>query len=474
VQRRSLSPVLHSRQLYQGSHLFVSYTLRAVAIPFHTRSFSLYQRYNTSTSSKLSSRALAGETCSEQTTPQMSPIHSYPPMQPPYRSPREAPGKPPVSLPALRHLLWTAPTPSDPSYGKLFGVHPILNSQENIVEQQRALKRSNSQMDSPAPVDTQNSQILPSISRPNSVDSTSSRQKRQQHARPFQPPERPPVPPFYFEKRVGTHSLSSLNPPTGTIDAHQLPFLTASTRPSESMTIQPALPSPPAYGQTHHLPPKAPIPPPSMMRTEIHGPGVNFPQSGSASLIEHYSPYLQPASDPFSQYKNHSTQGQYGPMGRPVIIFNSRQGSASMESERNSMIAMAPSNQSSVQLMAIQSQDGSLHKIQVETRTASKGADEKRGRNAGASARSRAKRKEKEREASMNISRLEQSVRDSNAVAEQYRSERDRWRSIALQAHPESHITRPSSPRLRRVSGAPPRAPPSTTGHCPQACYDDH
>jgi hypothetical protein len=145
-----------------------------------------------------------------------------------------------------------------------------------------------------------------------------------------------------------------------------------------------------------------------------------------------------------------------------------------MESERNSMIAMAPSNQSSVQLMTIQSQDGSLHNIQVETQTASKGADEKRRRNAGASARFRARRKEKEREASISISRLEQNVRDSNEDAEYYRTERDYWKTIAMQAHPERHITRPPSPRLRRASATPSRAPSSTTGHGSEASYDDY
>jgi hypothetical protein len=136
-----------------------------------------------------------------------------------------------------------------------------------------------------------------------------------------------------------------------------------------------------------------------------------------------------------------------------------------MKSERNNIIAMAPSNQSSVQLMTIQSQDGSLHNIEVDTQTASKGADEKRRRNAGASARSRAKRKEKEREASIRIAKLEQKARDSNDDAEYYRTERDYWKTIAMQAHPDRHITRPPSPRLRRALVAPSRAPSSTTGY---------
>jgi hypothetical protein len=124
--------------------------------------------------------------------------------------------------------------------------------------------------------------------------------------------------------------------------------------------------------------------------------------------------------------------------------------------------AMPPS---SMQLMTIQSQGGTLPNTQVETQTASKGAHEKRKHSAGASARFRARRKEKEREASISIFRLEQNVRNSNEDAKYYRFERDYWRSIAMQAQPERHITRPPSPRLRRVSVAPSRAPSFTAGH---------
>ncbi|KAL7779474.1 hypothetical protein CFE70_008978 [Pyrenophora teres f. teres 0-1] len=222
------------------------------------------------------------------------------------------------------------------------------------------------------------------------------------------------------------------------------------------------------------LPTHCPDPPPNMIRTDMRRPSVNFQQSGSASPITQYSPYSQPASVASSQYDNHSNQGHYGPGPVPTSTHDSRQGSVSMDSERNSMIAMAPSAQSSIQLMTIKSHNGPPRQIPVETQTASKGADEKRRRNAGASARFRARRKEKEREASMSISRLEQNVRDSTEDAEYYRSERDYWRSIAMQEHPERHYARPQSPRLRRLSVAPSRAPSSTTGHGSEASYDDY
>ncbi|PZD33992.1 bZIP-2 domain containing protein [Pyrenophora tritici-repentis] len=393
-----------------------------------------------------------GGSRSEQTTPQMSPVQSYPPMQPPYRSPREGPANPPLSLPPLRQLSRTPPTPSNQRHGNSFGVHSMLNPQADLIEQQRAQRRSVSQMDSPSPVETHHSQSLPSISRPNSVDSTQSTRGEQNPPRLFQPPGRPPMRPMGSEKGLRTHSLGRLNPPTGTIDAHQSPFLTASTRPSETMASQPALPTPPAGGRMHYFPPTAPTPPPNMIRTDMRRPSVNFQQSGSASPITQYSPYSQPASVASSQYDNHSNQGHYGPGPVPTSTHDSHQGSVSMDSERNSMIAMAPSAQSSIQLMTIKSHNGPPRQIPVETQTASKGADEKRRRNAGASARFRARRKEKEREASMSISRLEQNVRDSTEDAEYYRSERDYWRSIAMQEHPERHYARPPSPRLRRLS----------------------
>jgi hypothetical protein len=408
----------------------------------------------------------------------MSPTQSYPPMQPPYRSsPRQGPAHSAVSLPPLRQLSNTPPTPSDRRHGNPFGVHAMLNPQAELAEQQRNRRRSASQMESPSPVETQHSNSLPSISRPPSVDST---QEEQQPPRMFQPPGRPSVRHLLSPKTQKLHrtqSLGMLNPPTGTIDAHQSPFLTANTRPSESLALQPALPTPPTGGRPAYFPlvhPTAPTPPPNMGRPDIRRPSVSFPQSGSASPMAQYSPYSQPASIASSQYDTPSTQGHYGPATTQAHMHDARHGTIPMETERNSMIPMAPSSQSSIQFMTIKSQHGQVQ-IPVDVQAASKVADEKRRRNAGASARFRARRKEKEREASISISRLEQQLRDALEDADYYRCERDYFKSIVFQQpHSERHYARPPSPRLRRHSVAPSLAPSSTTGPGSDGSYGDY
>ncbi|CAO2657121.1 Nn.00g032470.m01.CDS01 [Neocucurbitaria sp. VM-36] len=423
----------------------------------------------------------AGGFRSEQTTPQLSPTQLYPPMQPPYRnSPREGPANSQISLPPLRQLSNTPPTPSGQRHGNPFRVHAMLNPQAELAEQQRGRRRSASQLDSPSPIETQNSQSLPSISRPTSVDSTQDEPKPPVFQAPGpRPPARhllSPRSPAMGLKRA--QSFTTLNPPTGTIDAHQSPFLTASTRPSDMVTSQPALPTPPLGGRLAYFsmaPAAAPTPPPNMVRTDLRRPSVGFPQSGSASPIAQYSPYSQPASVASSQYDNQSTQGNYPSGSTHVHMNDSRHGSIPMETERNSMIPMAPSSQSSIQLMTIKSQLGHPVQIPVDVQAASKVADEKRRRNAGASARFRARRKEKEREASMSISRLEQQVRDAMEDAEYYRSERDYFKSIVFQQpNPERHYARPPSPRLRRLSAAPSLAPSSTTGPGSDGSYAEY
>lgn len=417
---------------------------------------------------------------SEQNTPQMSPTQPYPPMQPPYRSsPRDGPGNAHVSLPPLRHLSRTPPTPSDRKHGNPFGVHSILNPQADMIEQARDRRRSGSQRESASPINTQHSHSLPSISRPTSVDST---QDEHNPARFFHPPgprstTRPMLTPK-SPKLHRTQSLGLLNPPTGTIDAHQSPFLTANTRPSESMPLQPALPTPPVGPRPGYfplVPPTAPTPPPSMLRTEMRRPSITFPQSGNASPIAQYSPYSQAASVASSQYDSHSTHGPYPPAPGSVHMLEARHGSIPMETERNSMIPMAPSSQGSIQLMTIKSSHGHDVQIPVDVQAASKVADEKRRRNAGASARFRARRKEKEREANMSISRLETQLRHAHEDAEFYRQERDYFKAIVFQQpHPERHYARPPSPRLRRLSVAPSIAPSSTDGPGSDGSYGDY
>jgi hypothetical protein len=357
-------------------------------------------------------------------------------------------------LPPLRHLSRTPPTPSDRRQGNPF--HSILNPQTELVEQQRTRRRSGSQLETPSPIDTQHSHSLPSISRPTSVDSMSD----EQQSRLFPPPTGRPM---------ARHKLTTqphlFNPPTGTIDAHQSPFLNASTRPSDPALSHQSLPTPPTGTRASYFPPVSnagSAPPQNMIRPEPRRPSAGLPQSGSASPIAQYSPYSQAASVASSQFDSPSTPGHYAMRHPSLHMHETRLSAGPMDNERN-MIPMAPSGQSSIQLMTIKDQQGHNVQIPVDVQAASKVADEKRRRNAGASARFRARRKEKEREASMSISRLEQQLRDAIEDAEFYRVERDYFKAIVFQ-HPQSdrlHI-RATSPRLRRPSLPPSHAPSST------------
>jgi hypothetical protein len=361
-------------------------------------------------------------------------------------------------LPPLRQFSRTPPTPSDRRHGNPF--QSILNPQAELIEQQRDRRRSGSQMETPSPIDTQNSHSLPSISRPTSVDSTN---EDPHPPRLFPPPGRPSTRHIRSPKSPRIHktqSLNLLNPPTGTIDAHQSPFLTASTRPSNPSQSHQSLPTPPAGGRPSYFPPASatgPAPPQNKIRAEVRHPSVGFSQSGSASPIAQYSPYSQAASVASSQFDPPGTPGHYVMRHPSVQMHDTRLGT-----ERN-MIPMSPSGQSSIQLMTIKSQQGHNVQIPVDVQAASKVADEKRRRNAGASARFRARRKEKEREASMSISRLEQQLRDAIEDAEFYRTERDYFKAIVFQQPRSDRLyERPTSPRLRRPSAPPSHAPSST------------
>lgn len=415
----------------------------------------------------MSHRTIGGAR-SEQTTPQLSPIQPQPAMHPPLRnSPRANPGQLTLSLPPLRQLSSTPPTPPGRRHDNPLGVQSILNPQAELIEQQRDRRRSGYQMETPSPVDTQHSHSLPSISRPPSVDST---QDEQRPRRLFHPPGRPSARHVLTPKSPSFHrtqSLGGLNPPTGTIDAHQSPFLTASVRPSEPVASQPALPTPPAGSRTGYFPPiTTSTPTPNMLRTEVRRTSVQFLPSGSASPMTQYSPYSQAASIA-SGYDSHGAQSHY--------TLTPREGhQPPLEPERN-LIPVAPSGQSSIQLMTIKSQQGHNVQIPVDVQAASKVADEKRKRNAGASARFRARRKEKEREASMSISRLEQQVREAMERAEFYRSERNFFRSIVYQQPgADRHFQRPQSPVVRRLSSTLSRAPSSMNDDGSDESYGDY
>ncbi|KAF1964730.1 hypothetical protein BU23DRAFT_585433 [Bimuria novae-zelandiae CBS 107.79] len=407
----------------------------------------------------------------------MSPTHLHPAVQALQRdAPRDAPPSSSLSLPPLRQMSSTPPL-TDRRPGGLLGMHSILNPQGDLLEQERRRRRSASQMELPSPIENPTPPNLPSISRPTSVDSTQGDMMPARQFQPPRPPRRGPLSPTVHR----TQSLSVLNPPTGTIDAHQSPFLSPSGRLSggESMTSQSALPTPPVVGANHRVTyfPTAPTPPPTMVRHELRQPSMSFPQSGSASPVTGFSPYSQPASVASSQLEAANQQTHYLSTAGNTPMPETHQISMGMDTDRG-RISMGPTGQSSIQIMTIKSQQGHHVQIPVDVQAASKVADEKRKRNAGASARFRARRKEKEREASISIARLEQQLRDALEDRDFYRSERDYFQHIVYQQPgAERHYQRLSSPRLRRPSVAPSNAASSNTGGgsagSPYSAYDD-
>jgi len=110
-------------------------------------------------------------------------------------------------------------------------------------------------------------------------------------------------------------------------------------------------------------------------------------------------------------------------------------------------------NAGQYQMMTLETEHG-LIQVPVDVQAASKMADEKRKRNAGASARFRQRRKEKEREASKTIAKLEAQIRDASEEKEQYRKERDYFRSIVYSGPIQIAPPPLPSPTQRKVSSA--------------------
>ncbi|KAF2198794.1 hypothetical protein GQ43DRAFT_143377 [Delitschia confertaspora ATCC 74209] len=396
----------------------------------------------------------------QHTAPQPSPNTSQPAMRSALAGKaREGPASS-TSLPPLRYTN-TPPTPSsERRSGNPLGVQSILNPQNDQLEQLHR-RRSGTHIESPSPIESHPPSSLPSISRPTSVDST-----QEDHAlnRRFPGPGRVHArhllnPNPRSPKVHHTPSLGVLNPPTGTIDAHQSPFLSPSTRPFglEGVTTHPALPTPPPMVRPGYFavaPSTVPTPPPGMARNDLRRASTGFPPSGSASPMTSYSPYSQPASAASSQYEPSGSSRPSSYIHVPGSTQSQETNSAaSVENERSLIPMTSSGSQHTYQLMDYISRAGQNMQIPVDVRAASKDANEKRKRNAGASARFRARRKEKELQASTTIQNLQQQLREADEDVEYYRSERNYFRSIAFQQPgAERIITRPASPRLRRVS----------------------
>ncbi|KAF1817008.1 hypothetical protein P152DRAFT_469505 [Eremomyces bilateralis CBS 781.70] len=322
------------------------------------------------------------------------------------------------------------------SGSRSIGVHSMLNPSSEDQTGQHGRRRSAAQMEASSTETTP--YLLPRpLSRMPSEESAMS-----------------DISPVKFESRANGDGRKILTPrsptvrrgplgqPTGSIDAHQTPFITAGSGRSfpEPVPSQPLLASISGYRQSHFPLPKAPTPPLAHSRRPSLG---IIPSSAAASpgASTNYSSYSQGQTSPATPYGAHSNNPtppgsfQLGPTPAGPLSAIPHQGLDQSSSAhpsrsypgtptyRHNSIPVAAASQS-IQVFTISTAKGPVQ-VPVDVQAASRVADEKRRRNAGASARFRARRKEKEREASTTISRLEQRLRDALEDAEFYRSERD-------------------------------------------------
>ena len=237
---------------------------------------------------------------------------------------------------------------------------------------------------------------------------------------------------------------TSINVPTGSIDAKKSPFLSNPGKGSYPPMEMVQGHSPPPTIARHHA---FPFPQQSHIKSEERR------GSETSQLIPSQS------NSPTTSLTSYGTGT--GSRTSPVLSY-SQCGPPTSEQQKMSSgppppgsAYGAPSNgtgQGTYQLMTIDTEKGPVQ-FPVDVQAASKVADEKRKRNAGASARFRQRRKEKEREASQTIARLESKVRDISEEREFYRVERDYFRKLVYNSSAQSQVVpRPMSPRQRKTS----------------------
>ncbi|KAF2837080.1 hypothetical protein M501DRAFT_986879 [Patellaria atrata CBS 101060] len=355
------------------------------------------------------------------------------------------------------------------------GLESILNpAAADFPEQRGSRRRSAAQMETPSPSEPTPRSLAGPLNRTFNVEPGSQDPSERNNAsRKILTPRSPAI--------HRTQSLGMIRPPTGTIDAHQSPFLSPLNRsyvPEPGMGNIPLLPTPPAAQRTgYHFPlptaPTQPIHPTSRRASIVQQSASASPATSYSSYgpTAHTSPALLPqgsASTPLgSRYSSHRNTPSAPP---PVSMPES-----AMESPRRYGIPMASNNTTSYQILTVDTQQGPVQ-LPVDVQAASKVADEKRRRNAGASARFRARRKEKEKEASATISRLEQDVKNALEDADFYRQERDRLAEALYQTPGgDRHFPRPQSPRhTRRVSIATSAAGTGSTSGSVTGPYSDY
>lgn len=372
-------------------------------------------------------------------------------------------------------------SPSAERASRGLGVHALINPQQSEANaSHHDRRRSSAHLESPSPVDSSSGISLPPVSRHSSREAGDEEwtipTAGTGNSRRILSPRSP--------RLKGTRILGT---PTGSIDAHQQPFLSTTNRP---YTVEPGPanqapgPPPPPTGtpgfrpSQGYFPSMAPTPPPQMVAAaaagELRRPsGGGMIPSGSVSPSTTYSSMVQPGQSPASSYIRPAgatpihTPGQTPPASHMGLAHGAHGGHAArggplgMSASPQSMddrpmvgIPVVSSGQSNYQILTYETKHGQVT-IPVDVQAASRVADEKRKRNAGASARFRARRKEKEREASATISKLEQDVRDATQDLEFYRQERDALAELLYNVPGgRSHFPRPQSPRHRRASTA--------------------
>lgn len=368
----------------------------------------------------------------------------------PTSSTLDSPPGPGLTLPPLRQNSDNLANESERRITRTLGVHSILNPQPIETVERRTRRRSAAQLDSPSTegsVGMPISMLTGAGAESENLSPTDPQAPRGGGSRRILTPRSPTM-------QHRATSMTRLQPATGTIDAQQSPFLSQDPRihtGDPSIPGMPPLPTPPTVQRAGYNFPQT-APPQPGLRNRAASTGMA--QSASASPSTSYSSYSQLGqTSPVAQFIPGPVSA---PQGSYVLAPGAGVGGftpTAMEGERGYGIPVTTTNQSSYQILTMETQLGPVQ-VPVDVQAASRVADEKRKRNAGASARFRARRKEKEAQATNTISRLEQQLRDANDDVEFYRRERDTLANLLYQTPGgDRHFPRPPSPRRRRLSG---------------------
>ncbi|KAF1990494.1 hypothetical protein K402DRAFT_230229 [Aulographum hederae CBS 113979] len=381
---------------------------------------------------------------------------------PPHQASREGPGdagmerrlEQRATLPPLRQHSDLNIGQPEPRIPRSSGVHAILNPPHADEIRPQSQRRSFAQMNSPSVESTSTVASSAEARSFNSGLETGSVSPAGMHGRPAVP-RRILTPRSPHQGR--NRNVSGINPPSGTINAAQTPFLSPGTGERTHHTAQPGSAGVPPLPITSSLPRPSHQYPHAGTPLAHRRSSQSLAQSGSASPATSYSSYSATGqTSPGNPY--HSLVGTpqhhssvLAPMGAP-------QGSTlhqASDTERLYGIPVGSTGQASYQMLTIQTGEGS-RTLPVEVQAASKVADEKRKRNAGASARFRQRRKEKEKEAGNKIQILERQLQDAQEDRDFYMHERDYFAGVVYNAPGgDRHFPRAQSPRHHRATRAP-------------------